>query len=102
MLPFQTENCEWKPRLFLSPFTICSSCKQKLVVCPFVDKETCESYMFANGLKRDFPINANTILVRNDSISNYLTGHKNILYCSWFGDKPGPDLRLVKLYKPTS
>ncbi len=33
--------------IFLIWFTIGSSCKQKFVVCPFVDKE---SYQFANGL----------------------------------------------------
>ncbi len=39
------------PVIFLNPFTICSSCKWKFVVCPFVDKETNGSYLFANGLK---------------------------------------------------
>jgi hypothetical protein len=34
---------------FLNPFTVCSSCKQKFVVCPFVDEETNTSYPFANG-----------------------------------------------------
>jgi hypothetical protein len=35
---------------FLNPFTICSSYKQKFVICPFVDEETNGSYLFANGL----------------------------------------------------
>jgi hypothetical protein len=35
---------------FLNPFTVCSSCKRKFVVCPFVDEETSGSYPFANGL----------------------------------------------------
>jgi hypothetical protein len=40
-----------KPRRFsLHPFTVCSSCKRKFVVCLFVDKETNGSYPFANGL----------------------------------------------------
>ncbi len=26
--------------IFLNPFTVCSSCKPKFVVCPFVYKET--------------------------------------------------------------
>jgi hypothetical protein len=30
--------------------TVCSLCKQKFVVCPFVDEETNGSYPFANGL----------------------------------------------------
>jgi hypothetical protein len=38
------------PGIFLHPFTICSSYKQKIVVGPFVDKETDGSYLFANGL----------------------------------------------------
>jgi hypothetical protein len=41
--------------IFLSPFTICSSCKRKYVVCLFVDEETNGSYPFANeisGLNR--------------------------------------------------
>ncbi len=37
--------------IFLNPFTICSSCTRKFVVCPFADKETGGSYLFANGLK---------------------------------------------------
>jgi hypothetical protein len=36
--------------IFLNPFTICSSCKQKLVVCPFVDEETNGNNPFPNGL----------------------------------------------------
>jgi hypothetical protein len=32
------------------PFTLCSSCKQKFVVCPFVNKETNVSNPFANRL----------------------------------------------------
>ncbi len=38
--------------VFLNTFTICSLCKQKFVVCLFVDKETNGSYPFANGLNR--------------------------------------------------
>jgi hypothetical protein len=30
--------------IFLNSFTICSLCKLKFVVCPFVDKETNGSY----------------------------------------------------------
>jgi hypothetical protein len=37
--------------IFLNPFTVCSLCKQKLVVRPFVDEETNGSYLFSNGLK---------------------------------------------------
>ncbi len=36
--------------IFLNPFTSCSSCKRKFVVFLFVDKETNESYLYANGL----------------------------------------------------
>jgi hypothetical protein len=39
--------------IFLDPFTICSSYKQKFVVSPFVEEETYKNYMFAievNGL----------------------------------------------------
>ncbi len=51
MLPFQTENEKRKPRrIFLDLFTICSSCKWKIVVCLFVDKETNKTYLFANRL----------------------------------------------------
>jgi hypothetical protein len=31
------------------PFTVCSSCRRKFVVCPFVDEETNGSYPFVNG-----------------------------------------------------
>ncbi len=36
--------------IFLHPFTVFSSCKQKFTVCPFVDEEIKGSYSFANGL----------------------------------------------------
>ncbi len=36
--------------IFLNPFTICSSCKQKFVVCPFVDEDTNGRYLYANRL----------------------------------------------------
>ncbi len=36
--------------IFLNPFTVCSSCIQKFISCPFVDEETKGSYPFANGL----------------------------------------------------
>ncbi len=36
--------------IFLDPFIVCSSCKWKLVVCPFIYVETNRSYPFANGL----------------------------------------------------
>ncbi len=35
--------------IFLELFTVCSSCKWKLVVCLFVNKETKGNYLFANG-----------------------------------------------------
>ncbi len=37
--------------IFLNLFTVCSSCKQKFYVCPFVYEETNGSYLFENGLK---------------------------------------------------
>jgi hypothetical protein len=36
--------------IFLNPFTVCSWCKRKVVICLFVDQETNGSYLFANGL----------------------------------------------------
>jgi hypothetical protein len=42
-----------KLAIFLNPFTVCVPCKQKFVICPFVEEETNGSYPFvANGLKR--------------------------------------------------
>ncbi len=38
--------------IFLNPFTVCSSCKRKFVVCLYVNEETNGSYPFANGLNR--------------------------------------------------
>ncbi len=40
------------PDDFPNPFSICSSCEQKVVVCPFVDEETNSSYPIANRLNR--------------------------------------------------
>jgi hypothetical protein len=39
-----------KNAIFLNLFTAFSSSKRKFVVCPFFDKETNGSYLFANGL----------------------------------------------------
>jgi hypothetical protein len=36
--------------IFLNPFTVCSSCNWKFVICPFVDKEINGSYPFSNRL----------------------------------------------------
>ncbi len=36
--------------IFLNPLTVCSSCKQKFVVCPIVEEETNRSYLIATGL----------------------------------------------------
>ncbi len=50
MLPFQ--NKKWRKEAqvtFLNPSPICSSCKRKFVVYPFVDEEINRSYQFANG-----------------------------------------------------
>jgi hypothetical protein len=44
---------KWKTEdqaIFLNPFTSCSSCKLKFVICLFLYKETGRSYPFANGL----------------------------------------------------
>ncbi len=49
MLPFQRET--EAQLIFLNPFTICTSCKQKFVVCPFVYEETNGCYLIANGLR---------------------------------------------------
>jgi hypothetical protein len=38
--------------IFLNPFSVCSLCKRKFVVCPFVYEETNGNYPFANGLNR--------------------------------------------------
>jgi hypothetical protein len=49
---FKKSNGKRKPRCFLILFTVCSSCKRKFVVFPFVDIETNGSYPFENGLNR--------------------------------------------------
>ncbi len=36
--------------IFLNLVPVCSSCKRKFVVCPFVYEEKNVSYLFANGL----------------------------------------------------
>jgi hypothetical protein len=36
--------------IILNPFTVCSSCKWKFIVCPFIDKDRKGSYLFANEL----------------------------------------------------
>jgi hypothetical protein len=47
----ETSNGKRKPgQCFLNPFTVCSWCKRKFVICPFVDEETNKSYPFANEL----------------------------------------------------
>jgi hypothetical protein len=46
----QTENGNGAQAIFLNPFTVCSSCKREYVISQLADKETNESYPFANGL----------------------------------------------------
>ncbi len=46
MLQMETEALA----IFLNQIAVCSSCKQKFVVCPFVDEETNRSYPFADRL----------------------------------------------------
>jgi hypothetical protein len=48
MLPLYKYN--GSPADFLNSLTVCSSCKRKFVVCPFVDAKTNGSYPLANGL----------------------------------------------------
>jgi hypothetical protein len=50
--------------IFLYPFTVCSSGKQKFVVCPIVDEETKESYLFGNGVNGPCPSMVLTIAGR--------------------------------------
>jgi hypothetical protein len=38
--PFSGKQKTEAHALFLDPFTVCSSCKRKFVVCPFVDERT--------------------------------------------------------------
>jgi hypothetical protein len=54
MKTWRDGDIKWKTEaweFFLNPFTICSLCKRKFVVCPLVDEETNGSYQFANVLK---------------------------------------------------
>ncbi len=47
-------NQKWKTdaqAIFLNPFMVCSLCKWKFVVCPFVDNESNGNYPFAHRLK---------------------------------------------------
>ncbi len=47
------KKIKWKTKdlaIFLNSFTVCSSCKGKFVVCPFVDEEINRIYLFAKGL----------------------------------------------------
>jgi hypothetical protein len=42
---------KWNPKaIFFNLFTVCSSCKRKFVICPFVDEEKNGSYPFATKL----------------------------------------------------
>ncbi len=67
MLLFQMEN--ESQAIFLYLFTICSSCKQKLVICPFVDKETNGSYPVCKRTKWTCPA-----MVSSSSVFNILKG----------------------------
>jgi hypothetical protein len=61
----ETSNGKRKPEaqvIFLNPFTVCSSCKQKFVICPFTDKETNGSCPFLNRLNGLHPSMALTTI----------------------------------------
>jgi hypothetical protein len=44
--------------IFPNPFTVCSSCKRKFAVCPFVAEVTNGSYPFAKGLWKNHKYDA--------------------------------------------
>jgi hypothetical protein len=54
-----------------SSVTVCSSCRRKFVVCPFVYEETNRSYLFANGLTGMHGINKLDGLAHLWSISDH-------------------------------
>jgi hypothetical protein len=58
--------------IFLSLFTVCSSCKRKFVLCPFVDEETNGSYPFANGLNRLNGLKKKKLLSGQDAPAYFL------------------------------
>jgi hypothetical protein len=41
--------------IFLKPFTVCTTCKQKFVVCPFVDEEKNWKLSVLQSDKTDLP-----------------------------------------------
>jgi hypothetical protein len=81
--------------IFLNPFTICSSCKCKFVVCLFVDEETNGSYPFANYLRdwTDLPTYAYkyvqfTVIAVLKTMVLYMRYSCQVLYFDWFYSYP--------------
>jgi hypothetical protein len=58
--------------IFLNPFTICSSCKRKIVVCSFVDEQTNGTYPLANGLNGENGLNRLAQLCSQVNICQYI------------------------------
>jgi hypothetical protein len=51
MKTWRDGDIKWKTEaweFFLNPFTICSLCKRKFVVCPLFDEETNGSYLLTD------------------------------------------------------
>jgi hypothetical protein len=68
-------NGKWKTKakvVSLNPFTVCSSCKRKFVVCPFLNEETDGSYPFSNGLNRLNELNRLNGLAHLCSVRKFL------------------------------
>ncbi len=60
---------KWKMEaqaIFLSPFIVCSSCKRKFVVWPFVDEETNRIYPVCKRTKRAWRTCLSTVNYNNE------------------------------------
>ncbi len=87
---------------FLNPFTVCSPCKWKFVICPFVDEETKGSYPFANeqnGLNGLACRELATSLLTVKPVGVYSTTLVQYLYISCFlsDNKPVLSYLLLRL-----
>jgi hypothetical protein len=100
--------------IFLNPFTVCSLCIRKFVVCPFIDEETSRIYSFAIGLNVLNGLNGPSMLTASSaSLVSFAVFHRLSLsqmarpcfetmpYC-----ETSPDLYcclfFVRIYRPVS
>ncbi len=90
--------------IFLNLFTICSSCKRKFVVCPFVDKETSGSYPFTMRAVSKYDYSFTSVPHYPNLLPNicWMTLETISLLTIYWVQKPSNVVKRLKLISPNN